>query len=347
MKNGRTLNELAAELTRQMESKKDFLATTDALTFSAAENALTLGDSGSFKITPHTHRQISSYTEIPAKYYDRMGAEAPDLLDRNVQYWFDANPTPRLVRTLDGKARAFLSNSYQCIDNYEIAETVLPVLQEMDLNVISCEVTERRMYLKAVTPKVRGELKVGDEVQAGIVISNSEIGQGAVQVEPLVFRLVCLNGMVTSKGMRRNHVGRRNMLGDDNIQELLQDDTRRADDKVLLMKIRDVTRAALDEVQFRKEVDRFRESMGEKIVGNPVKVIEELSNRYQMIEAEKTSVLTHLIQGGELSQFGLINAVTRASQDLDNYDRATEFEQLGGRILSLPKTEWRSLAEAA
>jgi hypothetical protein len=34
------------------------------------------------------------------------------------------------------------------------------------------------------------------------------------------------------------------------------------------------------------------------------------------------------------SAFGLINAVTKASQDIDDYNRATELERLGGEILT-------------
>ena len=345
MKEGRSLSELAAELERQQKSKRDFVASTELLGFSAADNALNLNQ-GRFEITPHTHRQVSTHVGIPAKYYDRMRETAPHLLDNNVNHWFRTEPTRRMVRTLDGKARAFLSDRYQRIDNHEIALQVLPVLKDLEIEPISCEITERRMYIKAVTPKVTGQLKVGDEVQAGVVISNSEIGQGAVQVEPLIYRLVCLNGMVTGKSLRRNHVGRRADAGDD-IYELLADDTRAADDRALLLKVRDVVKASVDQARFTQEVQRFAASQDDKIEGNPVKVVEELANRHALTEGENSSVLTHLIQGGDLSKFGLVNAVTRASQDIEDYDRATEFEQLGGRILDLPKTSWQELATAA
>ena len=49
----------------------------------------------------------------------------------------------------------------------------------------------------------------------------------------------------------------------------------------------------------------------------------------------------------DLSQWGLVNAVTRYSQDVDNYDRATELETLGGKIVDLKPTEWQPIAEAA
>lgn len=350
MKAGRTLTEMAQELDRQQKSKRDFVVTTDALGFSTDQNALTIGtpaDDNVFGITDHTHRQIGSYTEIPAKYYDRMRVQAPQLLDQNVNHWFQDKPGRRMVRALDGRARAFLSDRYQRIDNFDIAQVALPALQAVgDIRIVSCEVTERRMYIKAVTPRVRGQLKVGDEVQAGVVISNSEIGQGAVSVEPLIYRLVCLNGMITGKSLRRNHVGRRADTGDD-FYELLQDDTRKADDQALLLKVRDVVAASMDEAVFKREVERFAATAENRIEGNPVKVVEELANRMVLNEAEQTNVLTHLIRGGDLNQFGVINAVTRAAQDVEDYDRATEMEALGGRILNLDRSAWRELAEAA
>ena len=36
-----------------------------------------------------------------------------------------------MVRTLGGTARAFLSERYRRIDNYEIAEAVLPIISDI------------------------------------------------------------------------------------------------------------------------------------------------------------------------------------------------------------------------
>ena len=37
--------------------------------------------------------------------------------------------------------------------------------------------------------------------------------------------------------------------------------------------------------------------------------------------------------GNSGTQYGLVNAVTRTSQDIDDYNRATEFEKFGGQLL--------------
>ena len=52
-------------------------------------------------------------------------------------------------------------------------------------------------------------------------------------------------------------------------------------------------------------------------------------------------MLRHLITAGDLSGYGLVNAVTHYSQDVDDYDRATEFESLGGKLIELPAPEWK------
>ena len=54
-----------------------------------------------------------------------------------------------------------------------------------------------------------------------------------------------------------------------------------------------------------------------------------------MNQNERGSILRHFIMAGDSSRYGLINAVTRASQDIEDYSRATELERLGGELLSV------------
>jgi hypothetical protein len=101
-----------------------------------------------------------------------------------------------MLRTLDGSMRAFLSDRYRRLDNYDLASAVLPVLKEMGegLKIVSTELTESKMYIKVINERLELEVKQGDVVQAGMVISNSEVGMGSLKVEPLIYRLICTNG---------------------------------------------------------------------------------------------------------------------------------------------------------
>jgi len=88
------------------------------------------------------------------------------------------------------------------------------------------------------------------------------------------------------------------------------------------------------------------DSTERKIEGNPVKAVEMLTKKFALNDGENGSILRHLISGGDLSQYGLLNAVTAASQDVQDYDRATELERLGGQVLELPQNDWKSIATA-
>jgi hypothetical protein len=57
------------------------------------------------------------------------------------------------------------------------------------------------------------------------------------------------------------------------------------------------------------------------------------------------SVLHHLSRGRDFTRYGLQAAITRASADIAEYERATELERLGGRIILLPPSEWDALLE--
>jgi len=118
-------------------------------------------------------------------------------------------------------------------------------------------------------------------------------------------------------------------------------------DKALLLKVRDTIRASLDEGLFTQWVDRLEGTTECNLEGDVTKAVEVLSNRLSLTQDEQSSVLRHLIEGGDLSQYGLINAVTRTAEDTKSYDRATELEMAGATVLDLKPTEWRDLALAA
>lgn len=365
MKQGKTLTELAIELDRQNSTKRDFIADTKAISMKIKQSetndsfhtTLTMRSDASefptdnineFDIGDTAHHQIAQRLSIPQKYYDRMNDVAPHLLVNNVNHWLHNNSETRMVRTLDGKARAFLSDRYRTLDNYDLAQSILPVLGEaQDMQIISSEMTEKRLYIKALFPKIEAEIGLNDVVQSGIVISNSEIGNGSLRVEPLVYRLVCLNGMISNTAMRKYHVGRANDDANEGAIEIFRDETLMADDKAFWMKVQDTVRASLSDTMFKKALEQIQIAQGMIMEDSPVKVIERAAKSFGFNEGEKDNVLEHLIKGGDLSAWGLCNAVTRASQDISSYDRATEFERLGGQIIELPKSQWKELAVAA
>ena len=354
MKQQMQLAELSLKLEELENQKRDFVTDTRNVEFISEDNRslIELNNGEVFEINNIAHSQICNDLKIPKKYYDRMQVSAPGLLMENVNHWLRDEPEKRLLRTIcNGKktARAWLSNKYRRIDNYDIAKTALPALAEIPgVRVESCALTDTNMHIKAVLPQIEAEIDVGDVVQAGIAIRNSEVGRGSVSVSLFIYRLACKNGMqIPDARSNTRHVGRRIETGDADVYEIYQDDTIEADDKAVLLKVRDMVKAAADELKFQEIVDKMRDAKNsEKIVHAPA-AVEELGRRFLLPQDEQKGVLQHLIEGGDLSAYGMLNAVTRLSQDVDSYERATELEQIGGQILTLRRGEWHEVAAAA
>ena len=222
MKQGRAPADLIEEITRQRESKVDYVTDTRHLSLTPGDAGVRLNIAGhdDYEISDHTHHQVAERVGIPAKYYNTMLKDAPDLLRTNVNHWFQAKPEKRMVRTLDGRVRAFLSDRYRPLDNYDLTLAVLPVLAESGASLESCEVTDDRMYLKGVlrsvqtkipAPAANGRSNAATDVvvSPGIVISNSEIGTGALAVQPAVHFLNCLNMATWARHtLRKFHIGK-------------------------------------------------------------------------------------------------------------------------------------------
>ena len=351
MKTGRPLNEVMMELNRQNQRKKDYIGSAQALRLFEDGQTFVIGSiSGAqqFGTTRLFHRQVASALGIPAKYYDIMQSQKPELLAQNVNAWLSDRENSYMIRTMDyggGRvARALLSDRYRRIDNMEIASAVLPLFAGSDqYEVISSEVTENRMYLKILSRRLEMEVVPGDYVQAGVVISNSEVGLGSVNVQPLVYRLVCTNGMIVNDmGERKNHVGRAAKAVEDSFH-IYSDETMEAEDKAFLLKLRDVTMAAIEEGRFAQVVGKLKESAGIPITGKVTEVVELTGKTYGFNTDEQDSILQYLIAGGDLSQYGLSNAITRASQDVESYDRATALEGIGWQVAAMPATQWKEL----
>ena len=78
---------------------------------------------------------------------------------------------------------------------------------------------------------------------------------GSFSVSPLVFRLVCRNGMIRQDFARRKyHTGAR-LGGDAEMYEYYRDDTVRARNEATVLEMRDLISGALSDAVFGKIVD--------------------------------------------------------------------------------------------
>lgn len=358
MKAGITTQELAVRVSNVISARRDLIVPTDHITYSHNEDTNELhaqvnedDEPTNLTMSKLFAQQVGQRLQLPAAYYGRLEASDRHLLAYSLNRLNRAAPERRLIRTLSNGtqvARAYLSDKYRRLDNEEVLEQVLPALGAIPgLTITECELTEHRMYIKAVTDKVAGEVKKNDPVQAGVIISNSEVGAGALSISPLVYRLVCLNGMILPDSrFRAFHIGKR-AEESEGVYAMLTDETKAADDRAILLKARDVAASIFNQAYFDGLLTKMRESTGQQAeTKRPDKAVEVLARQVGLNGTEQISVLTHLLKGGDFSRWGFANAVTAMAQEVPSYDRSVHLEQVGSHVMMLPAKEWKAVATA-
>ena len=101
--------------------------------------------------------------------------------------------------------------------------------------------------------------------------------------------------------------------------------------------------SAIEEGRFAQVVGKLKESVGIPITGKVPEVMELMGKTYGFNQNEQDNILNYLIAGGDLSKYGLSNAITRASQDVESYDRATTLEGIGWQVATMPPALWKEL----
>jgi len=185
---------------------------------------------------------ISNRLNIPARYVRTMRGQITSdiendkstLYDENINYWLENDPSRlhlvRGFRTDDvddfGIARAFLSDRYRTIDNYDVLMATLEGVKSagVEVNIDGADVSDHRMALRLTCPEVQqyseeilrgytspftGESGTDNPtIFAGLVIKNSETGGGAFSIVPRLVVKVCNNGLqMTRDAMRAVHLG--------------------------------------------------------------------------------------------------------------------------------------------
>lgn len=378
MKRGMTIEDLLTEVQRQSNAKKDYVASTktdvrmvpmplfpDSVAVvlqkgqdGIASNEIIPHELERLEITEHAHQQIAGRLQIPFKFYHRMLDDHPDIVMDAVNKLFEREPGTRLLRTMDGKLRAFLSNRYKRIDNDQVLASSLPAIVKGELatTLLSSSVTDRNMYLKCLFTGDEMQQEIGrtrdggpDIVRPGFCLSNSEIGTGALHLSAFFYRDFCYNGCVYGKtdafDYKRTHLGGALIEGAG--FEVLSDKSKALEDETILSQVSDVMHA-IATPEFVDQMGRKLRSLKEgETIKNPRPAIELLAKDNSLTQKESDQVLQNLIEDRDYSRWGMVNAVTKvANTDIVNYDRASDIETLGSKLCDITSANWKRLCEA-
>jgi hypothetical protein len=283
------------------------------------------GNNGSLQLNDWSTLQLCQRLGVPTGYFRRC----PSLLqDSQVNHWLRHPETDRkereseppesrfLLRAKGDTLRGFLTERYSPVGNADLMRVLAPALRETGYSIRWCAITDGSLHVRLTDERQRREVLPGDAVIAGLHLSNSEVGKRRVTVDTLVWRLVCLNGLIALvKGkslFSARHVGL-------SVPELA--------DKLPAMIQRAVTEG-------ETVIERFQRATTVHL-SNPEGVIATIASDWGLSQAMEERITTALLTerlGQQETLYGLVNAVTNVAQRLPPDDRYT-LETLAGRLL--------------
>lgn len=287
------------------------------------------GKDNLLSITKSCHSQIAERLEIPAKYYQKMESEATELLASNVNTWLRMQEKELFIRGLGDSVRAFLSDRYRVIDHLDTLYCSLNELQAYETEIEDCFLSDTEMNIKVKSNQLKDFIRHREDlIVGGLLLTNSETGHKALRIEPRLFRVKCTNGMVIEEfATRQVHLGN----GDNGNNEL---------DEMIYLSMRRSIRELFS--RFGEIVQALKESTEIK-VKSPQRVINNVVEYYRLSESQKENILIAFGVEPECDQYGIANAITRAAQREESWEKSIELERIGGRIIALPVQEFKSL----
>lgn len=371
MQRAMNIEQLLTEVIRQKASKQDRITSTkDNIRLvpampgelSPAPKLVLLRDGAveleRYEIEEHAHHQIAFRLEVPFKYYARLMADHPDLLMHQVNALFEREPEMRMIRILDGKVRAFLSDRYLRLDNAEVLEQSLPIIVKggFQTELLASHVDSQKMNIKVLftddqlaheITTARGAPRV---MRPGFRLSNSETGQGAYRIQAFFYDGYCKNGAIYGAkdvfSFERNHMGGRLIEGVD--FEVVSNETQQIANNLLASQTRDALAALSDPAKVEKMADSLRKTANSEKAKDPVATVELAIKQLPLRESERNGILETFLRDGDYSQYGLAAAVTEQanSEEKATFRRACELEDIGSQILTMSSKQWSKFANA-
>lgn len=264
-----------------------------------------------FTLSTWAESQLCSRLGMPVKYFRGCPAELKKMqVEYLIKNRLEADQHWRL-RLRDNVIRGLVSGSYQPFDN----RTVAAVWEEIgkvgsfDYQVL---LDDTCFYLQAVLPNGGDANDDLGGLRGGFYIRNSEVGRSGLSAGPILFRLVCSNGLVVFNDgnpfMYKRHIW-----------------------------IKEYAIAEMLNYAFTGSIELARNTALEMDKARKIPVsFDTLVHKLDELELEermRQKVVDAFICEGHHDAFGMVNALTAAARDLLPSERFA-LESSAGRLLA-------------
>lgn len=317
------------------ERKVQVVSTEKVKTSTSDYEATYAAEVHPMEMTDWAESQLLTRLGMPVSYFRRAYQQDPDLYKHHFNYWISKHDNPVMLRAKcrgDGRAviRGVVSDVYSPFDNDTFVDILASLLEAKQDRVIfeNLHLDDHRMHLRMTFPELSKDLSyhssmttADDDSRIGIDFGNSEVGMSSVDIQTLLFRLVCTNGLrgwsKDGPGFSQRHIHLQPGAMRHRIAAAMERQVE-AGGKM----IEDYRRTQMVEVDF------------------PFSVIDKLVKEGGLPDSFKDEAKMQF--EGDRTAYGVINSLTKASRALPNHNRL-EAETFAGKLVYLPAKRWQEL----
>jgi hypothetical protein len=293
--------------------------------------------------TPLTKSGMNSlrmFTDIPSSMISFLSERGYDEeltkfvnaeLDLREKQWNDNGKDPRdfRVRTRQGNdgeqvIRAIVSERYGVIDNYSALEMIANSMPSLEGALASHIFNDGDdIYGNVLVPDYM-KSEPDSDYGVGIAFRNSEIRNSTFKISPFLFRAICLNGMIWGRENSEISVNQKHM-GTIDLEKLQEQVTIAV--KVALSQGNDL----MTLLSLSKQVKVKDEIATIALLARDNKMTIEQGKAWHKGYLDSLSEAHGDVH--EKSAFGIVNGLTRASQDYNGSTRE-QMETIASKILA-------------
>jgi len=285
-----------------------------------------------FSLTDWSLSQLFSKFDMPASYFKDLHENYQyDLIKEHLDYNINSQEVKDLfIRTVQPSgserlARAILTPTFTPFDNDELVKLLRQTISESDYNIQLVDYSNNGLtaYFRLIFPDSMKDIKTNsvqpdDVVAVGVNIMNSEVGKSSVKIMPMMFRLVCRNGMLTwdTVGNKSDYYQRHSYIDEQKMYEFTSNTMNKA-------------------VNVAYEVINDFEKLKEKEIENYEAKIPEILSQVSVPKRMHEPVLKRFKNywSRTPNMFGLVNSMTRIAKEY-NQDDQQELENAAGKLTS-------------
>jgi len=266
---------------------------------------------GPFDLSEWAASQLCSRLGIPVKYFRNC---PPELKKMQVEFLVNARCEPDKcwrLRLKNHTIRGIVSGTYQPFDNKAIA-SVWEQVGQCDQFKYESLLDDTTFFLRTLMPNGADAVDRNGGILSGFYIRNSEVGRSGIWAGPIVYRLVCSNGLVVADERESFMYKRHIWIGEPAIAAMLN-------------------HAMTGSIDLSRKTAIAMEKARSIPIDLHVLVLK--LDELELQERLKQQAVNSFLSEGHHNMFGMVNALTAAARELPPSERFG-LEKAAGLILA-------------